>query len=219
MDFQVEPSCAMTCLVVGLLLIGAFAVGWTLHSWLYGLAAGLVALFLGGHATTAVQWLLLRVMGSVENRAWRRIRKFVADHPDWHFRVYRTPAGLRVLAVHQTFDPHAPAVKECFKALGTDTKYARMCLNQRCFRARVSPKPWRIGINAHIRPRPGVWPVNPDRLHQRSAWIADYEQAARDYASCRFIEALGSGIVNPTAHAIQLVHDQLCQVGSDLPIA
>ena len=40
-----------------------------------------------------------------------------------------------------------------FDALGVDPLYALMCYNQKCFCARVSPKPWRVGIDQHIRPR------------------------------------------------------------------
>ena len=38
-------------------------------------------------------------------------------------------------------------------AIGADPIYVQMCLRQHCFRARVSSKPWRIGIGQHLRPR------------------------------------------------------------------
>lgn len=53
------------------------------------------------------------------------------------------------MVLHRTFDPLDAAVSKCFQALGADPTYVRMCRNQRCFRARVSPKPWRIGIESH----------------------------------------------------------------------
>ncbi|MCX7806648.1 MAG: hypothetical protein N3A38_15900, partial [Planctomycetota bacterium] len=144
---------------------------------------------------------------------------FLASHGDWHLRVYRTPAGLRLMAMHRTFDPDEPEVSEFFEALGTDPVYARMCFRQKCFRARVSPKPWRIGIAGHIRPSRGVWPVDADRLPERRRWIETYEDAARAYAACRYLESAGSGPVNARARAVQTVHDDLCRAESDLPIA
>src|SRR5699024_5859258 len=120
-----------------------------------------------------------------------RIARFLESHPDWSLRLYRTPAGLRLLAMHRPFAPDDPEVAECFAALGVDPAYARMCLRQRCFRARVSAKPWRIGIDDHIQPRRGAWPVAPEWEAPRAAWVARYEEAAQGYAACRFVETLG----------------------------
>jgi hypothetical protein len=96
-----------------------------------------------------------------------------------------------------------------FVQLGTDPQYAMMCRRQRCFRARVSPKPWRIGISSHLRPRPGVWPVAPQHLPARNQWIAEYERRAGTYAACRFIEQLGSSTIHPAAAAVRDLHDNL----------
>ncbi len=88
-----------------------------------------------------------------------RIRRFASARPDWSLRLYQTPAGLRLLATHRTFTPGDPAVQELFKAVRVDPVYQRMCLLQQCFRARVTAKPWRIGINAHIRNGSRAWPI------------------------------------------------------------
>ena len=157
--------------------------------------------------------------GNSEKRAGKRIAAFVQAHPDWHLRQYRTPAGFRLLALHRTFSPTEPDVLACFQALGVDKRYALMCQKQQCFRARVSPKPWRVGISQHMKPRPGTWPVNPARLPDRNRWIEAYEQAARGYASCRFVAAMGSASVDPAALSIQQLHDDLCHAESTLPLA
>jgi hypothetical protein len=157
--------------------------------------------------------------GGVERAARSRIGRFLAQHPEWNLRIYRTPAGLRVLATHRTYTPSDPAVIECFNAFGTDPIYTRMCFNQQCFRARVSPKPWRIGIGEHMRPRPGVWPVSPERMPIRSAWITKYEDAAKSFAACMLIETVGSGVTHPDARLVQELHDELCRANSQLPIA
>lgn len=159
------------------------------------------------------------IAGSAETRARRRIDRFLAAHPDWGVRLYRTPAGFRVLVTHRTFSPDDPAMTECFRALGVDPVYARMCLNQKCFRARVSAKPWRIGIGQHLRPRPGTWPVAPERLPQRRAWVERYENAARSFAACRWVETLGNGSVHPDARRVQELHDRLSGANTTLPLA
>jgi hypothetical protein len=155
----------------------------------------------------------------MEGLATARIRRFLASHPDWNLRLYRTPAGMRVLATQRLFQPDEPAVAECFRALGSDPIFARMCLNQRCFRARVSPKPWRIGIAGHMRPRPGVWPVSEYGRPLRAAWISTYEAAAQSFSACRFVESIGSGIVDPEVRRVMELHDELCRAQSQLPIA
>jgi hypothetical protein len=94
-----------------------------------------------------------------------------------------------------------------------------MCLRQNCFRARVSPKPWRVGIEQHLRPRPGIWPINPERLPERRRWVDSYEKAAESFASCAFLEALGSGRVHPAATEVQRLHDDLSRSSVALPLA
>ena len=219
-DFQEKPpGSRLNLAIFALLLLAAGAIGWALHSRSYGIGAAVLAVILGYGISARRNNLALRAKGGVEGGVRDRIATFIAGHPDWHLRLYRTPAGMRVLAMHRTFNPEEPAVADCFRALGADPIYARMCLNQRCFRARISPKPWRIGIAAHMRPSPGVWPVNPERLPERNRWIEAYERAARDYASCRFIEDVGSGAMAPDAKAVQVLHDELCQATGEAPIA
>jgi hypothetical protein len=94
-----------------------------------------------------------------------------------------------------------------------------MCLNQQCFRARVSPKPWRIGIDRHIRPQPGVWPVRPERLPERQAWVEAYEVAADGFAACELIDTIGSGVVHPEVARVVRLHDELSRATGGLPIA
>lgn len=160
-----------------------------------------------------------RESGEVERAALERIGRFLATRPDWRLRIYRTPAGLRGLAMHRTFDPAEPEVARVFQELEVDPTYSFMCLRQRCFRARVSPKPWRIGLTEHLRPRPGVWPVHPDRMPARLAWIEKYESASRDWAACRYVGELGEGSEHPTAVAVRDLHDAMCRAESSAPLA
>lgn len=148
-----------------------------------------------------------------------RVYKFASNFPAWALRIYGTPAGIRILVTHRTFDPSETEVETLFGSIGVDPVYARMCRNQKCFRARLTAKPWRIGISAHMRPRPGVWPVHPDRLAIRKAWIENYQAAATKFAACKFIESLGPQVVHPDVQAVLEIHDRLSQANSKLPIA
>ncbi len=151
--------------------------------------------------------------------ALRKIETIAATHPRWIVRIYRTPNGYRVLAMHNTFDPTGPSAQEFMEAIGGDPLYALMCRNQNCFRARLSPKPWRIGVRQHLRPQPGVWPIAEDRMSARRAWVRMYEREATGYAACRYEKTIGSGITLRKCEEVRRLHDDLCRAESGLPIA
>lgn len=218
-DFDTDMPDSHSRTVIGVALACAVLAGWREHSWITGIIFFVALMFAGYRLASYVHRYRLARQGGPEGRARARITQFSQDHPDWHLRLYRTPAGLRLLAMHRTFDPVEPAVDACFDALGADPVFKYMCRNQHCFRARLTAKPWRIGVEGHMRPRPGVWPINPERMPARNAWIARYEAAALGYAACEFIEAIGSSSVDPQAQAVQELHDALCRATSGLPIA
>lgn len=205
-DFKTEPdwglklaSGALSMLVAVLILVAG--LGWP------GLVAAIVTLVFGKSLFVS---LLQRVASHVEPapvRARRLLDDFLSQHPDWRVRVYRTPAGLRLIATHARFSPTAEATQAFFQAVGVDPVYARMCVNQHCFRARLSAKPWRAGIHDHLKPRPGVWPIRPERMPDRAAWVARYESAAAAYAACHHEATLGAGIDDAGIMALVALHD------------
>lgn len=218
-DFSAEVPLRLNFIMIACFLVSC--------SW-YAISQRRFGLFIGGLFISAVGGFILSQLifrawewltGGPAQRAQRRFRKFAAVHADWCLRLYQTPAGYRVLVMHSTFDPVSPVVTDCFRRLGVDPVYMRMCQRQKCFRARVSPKPWRMGIPQKIKPRPGVWPVNPERLPQRQEWIDVYEARTPSFASCRFIQSFGHGGNHPAAERVCLLHDELCRAHSCLPLA
>lgn len=219
-DFTL-PSAARHTLVAlaGLAALAAVA-GILLTNWTVAFGGLAAALLLAGPLGALACRTMVNANGGLEQLARQRLVAFLTGHPDWNLRVYRTPAGYRVLATHQPFEATAPAVREFFTAIGTDPIYVRMCLNQRCFRARLTAKPWRIGITSHLRPRPGVWPVRAEHLATRTAWVADYETRAADYAACRYLESLGSGVTHDALRPVIELHDQATRaLVPDAPLA
>jgi len=143
-------------------------------------------------------------------RAWAR------SHPGWGWRAYRTAAGLRLLATHAPFDPADPLVAAAFEALGADPLYRRLCSAQRCFRARLTPKPWRVGI----RDEPPRWPwAGPGEERAFIAWDRAYRVAAGRHAACELAAVIGSTEVHPALRDLLALHDAACRVGSGLPLA
>lgn len=218
-DFVVQSMPSSLNWIILLLMIAGLIFGKTYTAWWLAL---FFAFGVGYFSYKITAWLWsqkIKAGETAEEQALNRIDTFLEKHIDWHVRIYRTPAGLRLLAMHQTFGSDDPEVSSVFKEIEADKIYVQMCANQHCFRARVSPKPWRIGIESHLKPRPGVWPINPARLPDRVRWVNEYEHKAEAYASCRFVAAKGSGRIDPAVDDVRQLHDDLCRANSELPLA
>lgn len=215
-----EPHPVLPCLATLVLFaaMGGIVYGLVNQYWLI---AGISAVVLAFNflALELIRRGLNRSVRKQEPKNRERIAAFLDSRPEWRLRVYRTPNGFRLLAMHRTFEPRSQEVAEVFRELRVDPVYAIMCHNQNCFRARVSPKPWRMGMEERFRPRPGVWPVKPEWLPGRTAWVARYEELAKGFSACRFEEELGTGSVHPAAAAVRDLHDRLANATTDLPMA
>jgi hypothetical protein len=151
-----------------------------------------------------------------EGGAMAKVEDWTRNHSDWGWRVYRTRAGLRLLATHALFDPEAVASDDVFDALGADPLYRQLCKTQKCFRARLTPKPWRCGV----RNKPERWPFLDARAEKHfQKWEAQYQSFAAGWATCEFVKAIGSAAVHPAVQPILTVHDQMTRVASSLELA
>ena len=220
-DLDVRPTGLVlplpTLLVVA---ICAFVAGLLAWHWVAGVGLAMV----GVYALNAWQMRRKRAAfdqhGGAEGRSMARIEEFSKAHPDWHLRLYGTPAGLRLLAMHRSFDPHEETVARMFAALHADHLYSVMCKVQHCFRARLTAKPWRVGITRRIRPPVAAWSAEQANLPERLAWIADYEARAKGHAACRYLRSLGDTTrVDPKAEQVRALHDELSGAASGLPLA
>lgn len=148
------------------------------------------------------------VVAKVEN--WTR-NNFGAG-----WRIYRTRAGLRLLATHDVFDPEAAASDGVFEALGADPLYRRLCKTQKCYRARLTPKPWRCGL----RRKPECWPW-PDARAEKSfqRWEAQYQSCSFNWATCELVQTVGNREIHPEVQLILGLHDQKTRVESKLALA
>lgn len=144
------------------------------------------------------------------------ISSFATAHPDWALRVYRTRAGWRVLVTHDLFDPASRETAATLAAFGSDPKYVELTRVQECFRARLTPKPWRCGL-----PRPDrLFPredAAADRAHDD--WLKRYNAASTRYATCRFVGSLGRGRACETALRLIARHDRATHTDDRLPLA
>lgn len=213
-----EVSCTVVLLGLALGVAVAIAVG-TLSNAFAAFCCALLVIVFFPIGVLKVQRLLMRFRGGPEAVALQAIEAFSESHADWHLRIYRTPNGFRVLALHDVFDPRSEEVEQAFRALKVDPTYQLMCQKQNCFRARLTAKPWRIGISRHMTPR-GVWPIEQSRMPERNRWLDEYESSAANYAACHFLKDLGA--IHKRHGAAQSVcdyHDRQCRAMSNLPMA
>jgi hypothetical protein len=161
-------------------------------------------------------WGLGKRAASPEEQHVERITSWAGSHPDVGVRVYRTAAGLRCLITNHTFDPARSDALEILRAFESDPLYVRLCQAQECFRARLTPKPWRCEMK--MPPWRFPWP-NTDVEIQYRLWERRYEQASRSYAVCRLIKESGPREVHPDVAPILKLHDQLTGVNDQKPLA
>jgi hypothetical protein len=153
---------------------------------------------------------------AAEVAALQAAEQWAKSHAGWSWRIYRTAAGLRLLATHQTFSPHDPVVTAAFEALGADPLYRQLCRVQQCFRARLTPKPWRVGV----KKKTPEWPWKDAAAEQKFAkWDQSYRQANQGFATCELIQTVESNEIHPDLRELVSLHDQMCGVGSGQPLA
>ncbi|HSI61620.1 MAG TPA: hypothetical protein VLE43_00840 [Candidatus Saccharimonadia bacterium] len=144
------------------------------------------------------------------------VAAFARANPDWSLRCYRTFAGWRLLVTHATFDPVSDQVREILTAFESDRKYIELTRVQQCFRARLTPKPWRCDIPRPIR----AFPRESTSLQRAHAqWLTEYERACARFATCRYVTTLGSGDACPAAEIAVLWHDRVTKANESLPLA
>ena len=153
---------------------------------------------------------------SAEDEALRKLREALKAYALATFRIYRTASGFRVMAIDRDFNPTGPDVQALMKSTGTDQAFSQLCLVQRSFRARLTPKPWRIDQPTP----PGQYPREESAVRERfSKWLSEYEKTAAGYATCRYVETVGNGRATGDARHLQELHDRVTRCDEPLPLA
>jgi hypothetical protein len=144
------------------------------------------------------------------------LRTVLAGEADEGFRIYRTAAGFRVLATSNAFDPDSAKALRLMNSVGSDWHFSRLCATQHCFRARLTPKPWRCGVKRPPNPFPRH---SIDEQRCFDAWLLEYEPACRDRATCRFLEHVGPASIHECVAPIVEFHDRHTRALESLPLA
>ncbi|MFN7892383.1 MAG: hypothetical protein ACK5OC_18950 [Pirellula sp.] len=219
-DLEDHTTLSVRDCLVGIAIIGLnMAAGlWTRSILVFVgcLILGIVGLAI---VSFVIRKLTRKSMAERKAIARQNVGNYATENAGWSVRIYETPNGLRVFATHRLFESGDPEVARFFHACGADPNYRRMCDKQKCFRARLTAKPWRIGIQDHLRPQPGVWPVLGEKLKIRNAWIEKYEKRAGLFAACHYIDSAGRGPNHYLVQRVVELHDRLSGAMTQLPLA
>jgi len=140
------------------------------------------------------------------------LKLFCQENTDYGFRVYATRAGLRYICTTHRAYPHHESTKQIFRCLYADPLYVQLCQFQGTFRARLSPKPWRVG-----------------NAEETSRWTYDRNQGyvtpqGRQWEEVRVCKALGIVGKKHILEEFKLIikhHDEITQAlnRQDIPLA
>ncbi len=142
-----------------------------------------------------------------------RVGEVLKLEPHVGVRVYRTAAGIRLLATNNFYSPTSAESLKLLEAFHSDPLYIRLCIKQECFRARLTPKPWRLKVPAV----PHSFPCgSSDAQVAYENWVKKYEQKSQGRAVCRFEGVLGNPVVLPEINDLIELHDAYCLGDGDL---
>ena len=127
------------------------------------------------------------------------------------FRIYETYQGARVIVTGRAFDARDRETQSLMNDFNVDPLYAAICRKQGCFRARLTPKPWRMKMKAYKVRYPGE-----SADIQFDGWLQQYEQASKSFSVCRLIGNVGAS--HGASEAVRL-HDDLTGASLRLPLA
>lgn len=150
------------------------------------------------------------------NQGLARVNDWVSRFPGWGWRVYRTRAGLRLMATHQPVSTADALCQTAFEVFEADPLYRKLCVTQNCFRARLTPKPWRCDLD---KPR-DRWPWLEEKAVARfRKWESKYAEAVECRATCNLLGQFGNPEFDPALQGLVTLHDQATRAESSLPLA
>lgn len=133
------------------------------------------------------------------------------------WRIYRTRAGLRVLVSGPDLAPGSERAGDLLTALRSDPLYVQLSNTYDSYRARLTPKPWRVGLRALPSRARQVEGAAVADVDQR--WLAEYVHVTRGFAVCRLVRSGGAVMAAPARRLVE-AHDRRTRVASTgLPLA
>lgn len=139
--------------------------------------------------------IIFRRKYSLKQLMFRKIEETANQkiYADFGFRVYETANGFRILITNKAFDPRSKESKRIMDDFNSDYLYRWLCIKQNCYRARLTPKPYRVKQKK-------IKVIYPNRSEQQeqelSNWLNEYEQKNKSFSTCRLVKEYGRTRMN-----------------------
>ena len=165
-----------------------------------------------------LEWAGVLIGRSIPDGKTRILRHIeeLAGKPEFEgigFRVYETCRGVRLLLSIKAKDfLRSPEMVPLFRKFGADPLYRDLCIRQNCCRARLTPKPSRIGMKTLLKFR---FPYKEEGKESIRQWLAEYEKKSEKYAVCHLAARFGKPFTSPAVE----FHDRVTGAETHLPLA
>ncbi len=119
------------------------------------------------------------------------------------FRIYETAKGIRVIG--KTYiHPNSEGYMSLMRKLFVDWIYIQLSEKQNCYRARLTPKPYRMKFRTIKVKDPLVCETN-----EYSDWEEAYTDKSRSYTVVKLIKTIGRDF---SQERVIKYHDEMCNI-------
>lgn len=126
------------------------------------------------------------------------------------FRIYETTNGIRIIGKHY-FAPTEPGHAKLLRKFGVDLLYVQLSQKQKCYRARLTPKPYRIKFRTIKIGSPLDCETENYQL-----WEQEYRLKSSHFSVVKLLKTLGQDFA---ADSVITLHDALCNAQGQQPLA
>lgn len=143
------------------------------------------------------------------------IKSCHANYAKLNFIIYETFAGFRLIITGHDDSINAAKTTALFNVLKADKLYVKLCKVQHCFRARLTPKPWRC----QSEKPPYYFPRDSIQQTLFEHWLEQYQINSEQYVVCYKVEQLGNYSLSSDEARIIALHDDYVLQKKPLPLA
>ena len=150
--------------------------------------------------------------GTQKDKMVSRFKRRISRYPELGdtFRIYETFQGIRIIG-KTYYDPQERHSRAIMRRLNVDALYVLLSRKQNCYRARLTPKPFRMKA-ATIRIKT---PLDCE-TETYASWQRQYEEASQRFSVVRLRETIGNDFGHDPAIAF---HDQTTRMDNNKPLA
>ena len=126
------------------------------------------------------------------------------------FRIYETTKGIRVIG-KKYIDPTEKKYFSLMRKLSVDWIYIQLSKKQRCYRARLTPKPYRMKMKT-IRVKDPLFCETQEYLD----WAREYREHSKKYSVVKLLKTVGKDF---GLEPVIKLHDEVCNSYSKSTLA